>query len=691
MHLKKFRKLTADMKVLTVSGEPADILQSYRIILSLVDCENEKLHANADMEVNNDISALKERLSPFVAFECKFTTLDLQEYWVPVHLSSMQIEQYCSILASNSDTLSSLSKTASLNDVITQIQKCCDHPYLVDPTLRNSTKEPSLIDPLAAEVNVSGKLHVFDKLLLEIKRCGLRALVLFHSSVNSEKISTGHFLDDLVHQRFGENSYVYIPGRVLSNSAYLNKKEALEMFNKADSDRFICLCDHRACLSSLRLSRVDVVILFNSDPNPLNDVKALKRITIDSHCERLNVFRLYSVFTSEEKALILSKQGTTVDGYISWSVYHQLLGWGATYVFSKLKSCSESEPLFRIDDLVRELSTLLMNTRVETERPIVSHARMQDGAYSGSVLLFGETETETHSKEKGSCSIDEYLVDNRHSVFWSNLVKQSQPVLENSCSRLSRRVQKSPQYWFEGINATSPSFVRSKPRSKRKLLKNVGRKRAGPHTPFGTRQARMNATEGSSPRTNGGQQSQTEQPPPDTSTSTPLDTEIERIQKEREKITKSHQEEKSMLLSELEKVISEAQKKYDALVHDSETKLADELKILEDYEKLVSANKLLAEILAQNWQDALNPNQTEFNRKRKQKDTSAFSILQIPASALVRPKNPCLTRGPTSFFPAGPGLRSPAPHLRSSSSMFASLRNLPATGEPSLSVNYPNS
>ncbi|KAM0053392.1 putative DNA helicase [Helianthus debilis subsp. tardiflorus] len=218
----------------------AHFLQSYRIILSLVDCKNEKLHANADIEMNNDISALKERLSPFVAFECKFTTLDLQEYWVPVHLSSMQIKQYCSILASNSDALSSLSKTASLNDVITQIQKvlfmCCDHPYLVDPTLRNSTKESSLTDPLAAEVNVSGKLHVFDKLLLEIKRCGLRALVLFHSSVNSEKISTGHFLDDLVHQRFGENSYVYIPGRVLSNSAYLNKKEALEMFNKVDSD-----------------------------------------------------------------------------------------------------------------------------------------------------------------------------------------------------------------------------------------------------------------------------------------------------------------------------------------------------------------------------------------------------------------------------------------------------------------------
>ncbi|XP_076915007.1 uncharacterized protein LOC143574221 [Bidens hawaiensis] len=146
--------------------------------------------------------------------ESEFITPDLEEYWVPVHLSSMQIKQYCSILASNSEALNSLSRKSSLSSVITQIQKCCDHPYLVDPTLRNSPKDASLIDdPLAAEINVSGKLHVFDKLLLEIKRCGLRALVLFHSATNSGKISTRHILDDLVHQRFGRNSYVCIPGK----------------------------------------------------------------------------------------------------------------------------------------------------------------------------------------------------------------------------------------------------------------------------------------------------------------------------------------------------------------------------------------------------------------------------------------------------------------------------------------------
>ncbi|KAF5823615.1 putative DNA helicase chromatin remodeling SNF2 family [Helianthus annuus] len=178
-HFTKFQMLMADMKLLTVTGESVDTLQSYRNILSLVDCKNEKIHIDADMKTNDDINTLKEKLSPFIAFECMFSTPEFDEYWVPVHLSSTQIEQYCSILVSNLDALTSSSRKSPLHNVITQIQKCCDHPYLADPTLRNSSKPSSVDDPLAAEINISGKLQVLDKLLLEIKRCGLRTLVLF--------------------------------------------------------------------------------------------------------------------------------------------------------------------------------------------------------------------------------------------------------------------------------------------------------------------------------------------------------------------------------------------------------------------------------------------------------------------------------------------------------------------------------
>ncbi|KAJ0477811.1 putative DNA helicase chromatin remodeling SNF2 family [Helianthus annuus] len=674
-HLKKLQMVTADMKLLTVSGESVDICESYQNFLSFLDCKYENINTDADVETNDiNINTLKERLSPFIAFECKLTTPGFQEYWVPVHLSSMQIEQYCSILASNFEALSSYSKNSSFHNIITQIRKCCDHPYLVDPTLRNSSNDASLIDPLDAEVNVSGKLQLLDKLLLEIKRSGLRALVLFQSTVNSEKISTGHLLDDLVHQRFGQDSYVYIPGKILSKSIRAKKKESLKMFNKEASDSFICLCDYRACHSSVRLSRVDVVILFNSDPNPSNDIKALKRVTIDSPRERLNILRLYSSFTVEEKALILSKQGTTVN-YTSSSVCHQLLTWGASYLFSKLQSCTDSWPLSFIDDLVCKLSSLLRNTGVQTgptgptNRSIISNAEMQNGAYSGSIMLFGETEA--HMKE--SCSVDEYLSDDSPSVFWSNVVKQSQHGPKNSCSRLSQRVQKSP------------SFVRKKPRSKR-------RKRAAKCMPFDSQQSCENVIDGCR---SGSQQSQTDQ----TSSSTPLEAEIERILKEREQITKTHQEKKSMLLAEREKEISEVHKKYDALIRDSDMSLTKEIKNLDDYHKLVNAHKLLAEILAQKFEDTQNV-------KRSKKETSSVKILQVPASALMRRENPHWTSGPATNLAGsghslvGSGLRAPPPHLRSNPSMFASFHHQPTTngtGETSLEsfiahfVNYPNS
>ncbi|KAI7753835.1 hypothetical protein M8C21_031989, partial [Ambrosia artemisiifolia] len=303
----------------------------------------------------------------------------------------------------------------------------------------------------------------------------------------------------------------------------------------------------------------------------------------------------------------------------------------------------------------------------------------------------------THTKE--SSSVD-YLIAKTSSDFWSNLVKHNQDSPKRHCSRLSPKVQKSTRKGFEGENqndTTPPTYVRSKVKSKRKVLDKVGRKRAGTRKPLRSRQSCENITEGSShqgetqreslslnPRTSEGQQSQDDQLQPHTSSSTPLETEIERIQKEREQITKSYQEKKSMLLVECEKEMLEVQKKYDVLIHASETSLTKEIKILDDYQKLVDANKLLAKILAQNWQDKLNLKRPELNLKRADKGASRATtaeIPQIPTSALVRPKNPCLTGGSTTNLP---GLRAPAPHLRSSLPMFASFHNQPNAGEPSL-------
>ncbi|GJU76844.1 chromodomain-helicase-DNA-binding protein 3 isoform X2 [Tanacetum coccineum] len=644
-HFQKIKMLVADMKLLMVTGEMVDVRQSYNNILSFLDSKCTEIHADGDMKTNDNAHTLKERLSPYIAFKCNFTAREFKEYWVPVHLSYMQIEQYCSLLESNKERLSSSLKTnTSLHDILIQTRKCCDHPYLVDPTLRKSSKEDVTVDPMDADINVSGKLQLLDKLLLEIKRRSLRVLVLFQAVVSSENISTGDMLDDLVYQRFGEDSYIRI-GTFKFRDATEKRKEALNMFNNVNSKKFVCLLDYHACHFCIKISRVDVAILFNSDVNPLNDVKSIQKVTIGPRHEPLKIFRLYSSFTIEEKALIFSKQGTTLDSNISYNNCQRLLAWGASYLYSNLRSYTNSKApssdQSSIDDLVHEFSYMLQNKSGFTSpsnHSIISNAHLHNGRYPKGILLFGETEV--HTKE--SASVHECLMGNGPLVFWSNLFKESQHRQKNSCSQSSRRVQKSTQGSCSPFKSQPktrvnnnenglPAWKRKAKRTKRekrdkavqsKLPEEIVHAEAPAHV-SGHQSLEMssNLDQEKVPReslssnlaepSNTSSMQHNEQPiaPPSasiagsvsstsrpiqvqqcqnnqslhTATSTLFTTEIEKNQKERDKFTKSHQDKKSMLLSVCEEEISNVREKYDSLIYESEMCFTRQMQILEEH------------------------------------------------------------------------------------------------------------
>lgn len=95
-------------------------------MLSLLDPEFDQTAQQT--EPNLEFCDLKERLAPFVAFECKYGTSKFAEYWVPVHLSNVQIEQYCEALLSNTVTLWSNTKNDSvhsLRELLTLTRKVC--------------------------------------------------------------------------------------------------------------------------------------------------------------------------------------------------------------------------------------------------------------------------------------------------------------------------------------------------------------------------------------------------------------------------------------------------------------------------------------------------------------------------------------------------------------------------------------
>ncbi|KAK6936069.1 Zinc finger, PHD-finger [Dillenia turbinata] len=292
----QIKMLASHMMLLLFSGQIKDSACEYQSLLSILESNTEaKEDDNLKPESHNDIARLKEKFSKYIAYESRSEYSRFSEYWVPVQISNVQLEQYCGTLFSNSFLLRSISKTdpvGALRDILISTRKCCDHPYLVDPLLQSFlTKDLPEAEFLEVGIRACGKLQLLDTILSEIKCRGLRVLILFQSIGGSVKVSIGDILDDFIRQRFGPDSYERVDGVGIVAS---KRQAALNRFNQKESGRFVFLLENRACLPSIKLSSVDSIIIYGSDLNPVNDLRGIQKIRIDSQFEQIKIFRLYT-------------------------------------------------------------------------------------------------------------------------------------------------------------------------------------------------------------------------------------------------------------------------------------------------------------------------------------------------------------------------------------------------------------
>lgn len=252
-------------------------------------------------------------------------------------------------------------------------------------------------------------------------------------------------MDDFLRQRFGADSYERIDGGV-----FLSKKQsALNKFNN-ERERFVFLLETRACLPSIKLSAVGTVIIFGSDWSPMNDLRALQRITLDSQFEQIKIFRLYSSFTVEEKVLMLSKQDKTLDSNthsVSPSSCHMLLKWGASHLFNQLDkfhgiptsdagTLSEQSHLI---DVIKECFIILDQTGIDNDASklsLILLAKQKQGTYRTEMPLFGEQKIQVMNEDPPY-------------IFWTKLLEGKNPQWKySSCS--SQRNRKRVQN-FDGL------------------------------------------------------------------------------------------------------------------------------------------------------------------------------------------------------------------------------------------------
>lgn len=368
------------------------------------------------------------------------------EYWVPVGFSRLQLEKYCETLITNSMFLCTNSKRGildGLHDVLTTISKCCDHPYLLDQSLEKFVNEGRQTDGyLSTGIEASGKLLLLDKFLHEAREKQCRVLIVFQSNHStSQLIHLRHILDDFIRQRFGEESYVHIY-REFDHS---KRRAALDLFNVIENGKFVILIEKSSSQSSIKLSSVDFVILFNSNWNPITDIKFLQKMSIQSKFDHVKVLRLYSSNSVEEKVVNLAKEGNVLDSNIhnfSLNVSHKLLLWGASYLFDKLddfhsqfsstpdlNSLSEQNLVL---DVLHELSALLPCQENKNSFSLISRVPEAVEGYFGNISLHGENDASSRDD------------DIPHYAIWISLLEGKNPpwkLLPESSKRMRRRVE----------------------------------------------------------------------------------------------------------------------------------------------------------------------------------------------------------------------------------------------------------
>jgi SNF2 family DNA or RNA helicase len=165
----------------------------------------------------------------------------------------------------------------NFNNIVMQLRKLCNHPYLVLEDLR------SIPDDLYDKYLISscGKLSVLHRLLQEL--IPRRHQVLIFSQFTT-------MLDIL-------EGYLYSIGIVAARlDGKLSREERVEQLNKFHTDEKcrVFLLSTRAGGVGLNLQTADTIILYDSDHNPQQDLQAMSRAHRLGQTREVLVLRLIS-------------------------------------------------------------------------------------------------------------------------------------------------------------------------------------------------------------------------------------------------------------------------------------------------------------------------------------------------------------------------------------------------------------
>ncbi|KAK2964236.1 putative Chromodomain-helicase-DNA-binding protein [Blattamonas nauphoetae] len=218
-----------------------------------------------------------------------------EETVIEVELTHLQKNYYKAIHEKNFEFLSQgVSKprnVPNLLNVMMELRKCCNHPFLIKGVEENVMRETNAETPEQQSQNLvacSGKFVLLDKLLPRLHQEGHKVLVFSQMTR----------VLDLIQRYLKYRMYPFerIDGSVRGH----DRQAAIDRFSKEGSNRFIFLLCTRAGGLGINLTAADTVIIFDSDWNPQNDIQAQARCHRIGQTKAVRVYRLVTHNSYEE-------------------------------------------------------------------------------------------------------------------------------------------------------------------------------------------------------------------------------------------------------------------------------------------------------------------------------------------------------------------------------------------------------
>ncbi|XP_034747905.1 chromodomain-helicase-DNA-binding protein 4a isoform X2 [Etheostoma cragini] len=408
----------------------------------------------ADIAKEDQIKKLHDMLGPHMLRRLKADVFkhmpSKTELIVRVELSPMQKKYYKFILTKNFEALNTKGggNQVSLLNVVMDLKKCCNHPYLFPAAAIEAPKMPNGMYDGNALTKAAGKLLLLQKMMRKLKDGGHRVLIF------SQMTKMLDLLED-----FLENEgykYERIDGGITGGM----RQEAIDRFNAPGAPQFAFLLSTRAGGLGINLATADTVVIYDSDWNPHNDIQAFSRAHRIGQNKKVMIYRFVTKASVEERITQVAKKKMMLThlvvrpglgsktGSMSKQELDDILKFGTEQLFKdeferENKSKEEDSSVIHYDD--KAIDRLLDRNQMDTDEPELQS--MNEYLSSFKVAQYVVKDEEEEEEE-----VQREIIKQEESVdpdYWEKLLRhhyeQQQEDLARNLGK-GKRIRKQVNY-----------------------------------------------------------------------------------------------------------------------------------------------------------------------------------------------------------------------------------------------------